>query len=85
MAVFKKASAHTPVLLSEVLEVLCPRNGAIYLDGTFGAGGYSTAILESANCQVFGIDRDPSAVKIGNSLGEKIERRDYKCRQYAGI
>ncbi|MBH88723.1 MAG: 16S rRNA (cytosine(1402)-N(4))-methyltransferase [Magnetovibrio sp.] len=75
MAVFKKASAHTPVLLSEVLEVLCPRNGAIYLDGTFGAGGYSTAILESANCQVFGIDRDPSAVKIGNSLAKRYTGR----------
>ncbi|MBL6932266.1 MAG: 16S rRNA (cytosine(1402)-N(4))-methyltransferase RsmH [Rhodospirillales bacterium] len=64
-------SPHTPVLLKEVLEALGPtgpRDGAIYVDGTFGAGGYSTAILEAADCKVFGIDRDPRAVKTGEEL-----------------
>ena len=56
------ASGHQPVLLSEVLTVLGPRDGAIYVDGTFGAGGYSRALLEAAHCTVWGIDRDPDAV-----------------------
>lgn len=68
---------HTPVLLREVLEVLGPRDGAIYLDGTFGAGGYSTALLDAANCQVFGIDRDPNALEIGNEIASRYPDRLY--------
>ena len=44
--------SHTPVLLREVLDVLTPQDGAIYVDATFGAGGYSRAILEAAECTV---------------------------------
>ncbi|NQU59352.1 MAG: 16S rRNA (cytosine(1402)-N(4))-methyltransferase RsmH [Rhodospirillales bacterium] len=69
------ASAHTPVLLQEVLDALGPRDGAIYVDGTFGAGGYSTAILEAADCRVFGIDRDPLALKTGEELAERYPGR----------
>jgi 16S rRNA (cytosine1402-N4)-methyltransferase len=53
---------HTPVLLREVLEALSPRDGGVYVDGTFGAGGYSRAILDSADCTVWAIDRDPQAI-----------------------
>lgn len=53
---------HTPVLLREVLEALSPRDGGVYIDGTFGAGGYSRAILDSADCTVWAIDRDPQAI-----------------------
>jgi 16S rRNA (cytosine1402-N4)-methyltransferase len=69
---------HIPVLLSEVLEALGPqgpRDGAIYVDGTFGAGGYSTAILEAADCKVFGIDRDPRALKTGEELARRFPGR----------
>ena len=52
---------HIPVLLSSVLEALQPKNGEIYVDGTFGAGGYSRAILDAADCQLIAIDRDPQA------------------------
>ncbi len=62
--------AHKPVLLAEVLEALAPRDGAIYVDGTFGAGGYSRAILDAADCQVWGIDRDHQAVAQGRRLAE---------------
>ncbi len=62
---------HVPVLLHEVLEAIGPRDGAIYVDGTFGAGGYSTAILDAADCRVFGIDRDPRALKTGEELAER--------------
>lgn len=61
-------SPHIPVLLTEVVEALAPRDGATYVDGTFGAGGYSSAILDAANCSVWGIDRDPHAVARGLTL-----------------
>lgn len=54
--------AHAPVMLGEVLGLLAPRDGAIYVDGTFGAGGYSRALLEAAACTVLAIDRDPDAL-----------------------
>ncbi len=59
---------HLPVLLREVLEVLAPREGAIYVDGTFGDGGYSRGLLEAAGCFVWAIDRDPGAVARGAAL-----------------
>jgi 16S rRNA (cytosine1402-N4)-methyltransferase len=61
-------SAHVPVMLSEVLEELGPRDGAHYIDGTFGGGGYARAILEAADCRVLGIDRDPDAIVRGQAL-----------------
>ena len=61
---------HVPVLLNEVLEALAPRDGAIYVDATFGAGGYSRAILEAADCAVWGLDRDPEAIAEGRALAE---------------
>lgn len=59
---------HIPVMLKEVLEALSPLDGARYVDCTFGGGGYSRAILSSANCSVLGIDRDPEAVDRGRIL-----------------
>jgi len=53
---------HVPVLLDEVVHSLDPRDGGVYVDGTFGAGGYSRAILENAHCQVWGIDRVPDVI-----------------------
>ncbi len=69
------AGGHTPVMLREVLEILSPRDGGIYVDGTFGAGGYSRALLDQADCQVWGIDRDPNAIKAGKALAEKYSDR----------
>jgi 16S rRNA (cytosine1402-N4)-methyltransferase len=67
--------AHISVLLEEVVTALAPRNGAIFVDGTFGAGGYSKALLDAAPCRVFGIDRDPSAVATGRELAKRYEGR----------
>lgn len=63
--------AHKPVMLAEVLQFLQPKNGGVYVDGTFGAGGYSTAILEAAQCKVFGIDRDPDVAIFAEKLRQK--------------
>ncbi|MFK7838947.1 MAG: 16S rRNA (cytosine(1402)-N(4))-methyltransferase RsmH [Bdellovibrionales bacterium] len=61
--------SHYPVMLSEVLESLSPVDGGIYVDGTFGAGGYTKAILDAADCKVVAIDRDPDAQKRADDLG----------------
>ncbi|CAA7622529.1 S-adenosyl-dependent methyltransferase activity on membrane-located substrates [Candidatus Terasakiella magnetica] len=61
-------SPHISVLLAEVIAALTPRDGGVYADGTFGAGGYSRAILGHARCAVWGIDRDPDAVTTGRNL-----------------
>jgi 16S rRNA (cytosine1402-N4)-methyltransferase len=66
---------HKPVLLKEMLENLAPKSGEIYLDATFGAGGYSQAILESANCKLYAIDRDENAKKFAEKLQKKFGER----------
>lgn len=66
---------HFPVMLPEVLSTLAPRDGEVYVDGTFGAGGYTTAFLEAANCTVIAIDRDPDAVARADALKEKFGDR----------
>ena len=66
---------HTPVLLLPVLERLQPRDGATYIDGTFGAGGYTRAILDAARCTVLATDRDPTAIAGGAGLVESYGER----------
>ncbi len=66
---------HIPVLAAEVLQYLGPRDGSVYIDGTFGAGGYTRAILDTADCRVVGIDRDPSAIARGADLVAKAGGR----------
>ncbi|HEY1507003.1 MAG TPA: 16S rRNA (cytosine(1402)-N(4))-methyltransferase RsmH [Stellaceae bacterium] len=66
----KQPGAHIPVLLAEVIIALRPHDDALYLDGTFGAGGYSEAILRSAACRVVALDRDPAAVARGEDLAK---------------
>jgi len=68
MPMENRRKSHQPVLLGEVLEVLSPRERGIYVDGTFGAGGYSRGILETADCAVYAIDRDPAAIEAGAAL-----------------
>ncbi|MBS0232405.1 MAG: 16S rRNA (cytosine(1402)-N(4))-methyltransferase RsmH [Proteobacteria bacterium] len=58
-----KHPRHIPVLISEVLEALAPKSRETYIDGTFGAGGYTRAILEAADCSVLALDRDPNAIR----------------------
>ncbi len=55
-------------MLAEVLHALAPQAGGIYVDGTFGAGGYTCGILAAADCKVVAIDRDPSAIAAGASM-----------------
>ena len=62
------AARHVAVLGREAVEMLGPREGGIYVDATFGAGGYSRAILDTPGTRVIGIDRDRAAIMGGFNL-----------------
>lgn len=66
---------HVPVLLEEVLEGLAMDRGGVIVDGTFGAGGYSRAILERSACSVIAIDRDPSVDVFAKPLVDEFGKR----------
>ena len=61
------AAPHIPVLLDEVLDALAIAPGEIHVDGTFGAGGYSSALAQ-AGARVFAFDRDPDAIREGQGV-----------------
>jgi 16S rRNA (cytosine1402-N4)-methyltransferase len=66
---------HIPVLGGPAVEFLNVRDGGVYIDATFGAGGYTRAILDAANCNVIGIDRDQQAIANGFDLVSRAEGR----------
>ena len=66
---------HRPVLLKAVIAAINPRAQAIYVDGTFGGGGYSRGLLEVADCSVLGIDRDPEACARGATMAQEFDGR----------
>ncbi|CAK9042066.1 UDP-N-acetylmuramoyl-tripeptide--D-alanyl-D-alanine ligase (D-alanyl-D-alanine-adding enzyme) (UDP-MurNAc-pentapeptide synthetase) [Durusdinium trenchii] len=77
-------AAHAPVMVSEVLAALAPRAGGVYVDATFGGGGYTRAILKAAECTVFGFDRDRSALdRARNWAGEFGDRLRLVNRPFA--
>jgi 16S rRNA (cytosine1402-N4)-methyltransferase len=67
-AVAGGSARHIPVLGRQVIGYLAPHDGGVYLDGTFGAGGHTRAILGAADTRVLAIDRDQSAVAGGFAL-----------------
>jgi 16S rRNA (cytosine1402-N4)-methyltransferase len=65
-----KILAHNPVMLNTMLQYLSPKIGELFLDCTFGAGGYSNAILSSCNCHLTALDQDPSTTYYAKSISE---------------
>jgi 16S rRNA (cytosine1402-N4)-methyltransferase len=66
---------HAPVLLNEVVDLLSPRDGGVYVDGTLGGGGHARALLSRARCTLVGIDRDPAALEAARAhLGDVGDR-----------
>ena len=67
---------HVPVLLSEMLDALAAERGGVFVDGTFGAGGYTQGILAaSRRARVVAIDRDPDAIAGGAGMVLKAKGR----------
>lgn len=66
---------HVPVLLAEVLDALQPIEGGVFVDGTFGAGGYTRALLAAGARLVVAIDRDPTAIAAGRVLEAEMAGR----------
>jgi 16S rRNA (cytosine1402-N4)-methyltransferase len=83
------AVRHIPVLGRQAVEMLSPRDGGIYVDATFGAGGYSRAILDTAGTRIIAIDRDRSAITGGFDLVDRSDGRltlvEDKFSNLAGI
>jgi 16S rRNA (cytosine1402-N4)-methyltransferase len=69
------SALHIPVLGRPAVGFLNVRDGGVYIDGTFGAGGYTQAILAAAECNVIAIDRDQSAIALGADLVEQAKGR----------
>jgi 16S rRNA (cytosine1402-N4)-methyltransferase len=65
--------AHAPVLLAEAIDALALREGGVYVDATFGGGGYSRAMLARADCRVIAYDRDPDAIARGAALAAEAK------------
>src|SRR6476646_5969814 len=74
-AVAGGSALHIPVLGGPAVDFLNVRDGGVYIDGTFGAGGYTRAILAAADCKVIGIDRDQTAIALGADLVEQAGGR----------
>lgn len=66
---------HKPVLLQEALFYLSPKDGETYIDATYGAGGYTRAILEKANCKVIAFDRDENVLPIAEQFKSEFQDR----------
>lgn len=64
----ERLSPHYPVMLPDVLKAMKPAGGEVYVDGTMGAGGYTKALLDAAQCTVMAIDRDLSAQETAEKL-----------------
>lgn len=68
---------HIPVMLNEMLKFLAPKASESYLDCTFGAGGYSEAILKNCDCYVTALDRDPNVIKKAEEIKQHYKDRFY--------
>ena len=66
---------HVPVLVHRAIEWLAVRDGGLYIDATFGAGGFSRALLATPGARVIGVDRDQSAIARGADLVEQAQGR----------
>jgi 16S rRNA (cytosine1402-N4)-methyltransferase len=69
------AASHIPVLAREAIEALIPKDNGVYIDGTFGRGGYSHMLLTAGKTRVIGIDRDPEAIKAGQKMVDEFRPR----------
>ncbi len=67
--------SHFPVMLDEIIKISSPASGGVFIDCTFGGGGYSSALLKYSKTKVIGIDRDQVVSSIAKKLKEKFKNR----------
>ena len=65
--------SHFPVMLSEIIEISSPLKGGLFIDCTFGGGGYSKELLKFPNTQVIGLDRDEAVISIAKKLEKNLK------------
>ena len=68
-------STHLPVMLNEVIKISSPSDGGVFIDCTFGGGGYSKALLKFPNTRLVGLDRDSSVALIAKKIEKKFSNR----------
>ena len=66
---------HLPVMIDEVVKICNPKNGGIFMDCTFGAGGYSKEFLKFQETQIVAIDRDNQVSELANQVKNKFKSR----------
>jgi len=77
---------HIPVMLCEVLQALNPKDNEVYVDATFGNGGYSEAVLNKAKCKVIAIDRDPTVQKRADEMKKAYGARfEFRAGDFGSI
>ena len=77
---------HFPVMLPEVLAALKPADNELYVDATFGNGGYSEALLNAANCKVIALDRDPNVKARADEFKAKYGSRfEFRAGQFGNF
>ncbi|MDA7705705.1 16S rRNA (cytosine(1402)-N(4))-methyltransferase RsmH [Rickettsiales bacterium] len=77
---------HKSVLIDQIIDYLQPSDGKNYIDGTFGAGGYSKKILEAANCNILAFDRDQNVIDIANNFKKEFGNNfDFISSEFANI
>lgn len=80
---------HKSVLKTEVLSFLAPKNAERYLDGTLGLGGHAEAILQMANCELVGLDRDQTALELARLrlafAGERVHVVKANYKDFAAV
>ena len=73
------SASHTPVLRDEIVELLAPRSGGLYVDATVGAGGHAEALLSVGAGHLIGLDRDPLALELSGArlsrFGDRVQLR----------
>jgi len=80
------ATAHEPVMVPEVMELLGPARGGLFVDCTVGLGGHSRALLDAGADRVLGLDRDPSALAIAReTLARFVDRVELVHADYREI
>ena len=67
--------SHFPVMLSEVIKISSPTEGGLFVDCTFGGGGYTSNLLKFPKTTIIALDRDPSVISIAKKIEKKIQKR----------